>query len=577
MSDFLATHPDEVLTALESVRSTGMRQLDAWRRTDVILRAALNGLPKTTRCWGMALEYTPPRSGGKGPDIVLLTHRSALIIEAKDVERASSAAVEQCRAYVRDLQEYHAASRRLKVEGAVLVTRSSTDMKGDIPRLSATGLRTWLAREETCTDRETLSKWLSSPFTPAPALVDRAKELFSQTELPVGPAHANGETERSIRRLVEDTQSHRLVLLTGVPGSGKTYLGLRLVHGRRDAAFLSGNGPLVETLQFALQSKASVQDVHAFVRDCVRDIPVEESVVVFDEAQRAWDEQRMRKKQDTAASEAEVILKALAKRPKATLLALIGEGQEIHVGEEAGMAPWVKAVQESGNTWTVFGPPHLAEPFGTSYQILPELALTESRRAHAAAGQSAWVEALLAGDGKAAQRLAADFKHAFFLRWTPDFSAAKEFLNTRYADDPAATYGLLASSKASNLKNYGLDVGMMSRQVVRVNYKQVGPWFCGSPPGCRALSTAATEFICQGLELDAALLAWGYDLTWTGDSWHVRGQKREATDWRTLRFNSYRVLLTRARDGIVVYLPDGAEMLQTASFLEECGFERLDS
>ena len=196
-------------------------------------------------------------------------------------------------------------------------------------------------------------------------------------------------------------------------------------------------------------------------------------------------------------------------------------------------------------------------------------------RGHRAVRISEWAASLLDGDLAGAGRFAEELREGGFrLDLTRNLETAKEFLRGRYADEPNKLYGLVASSRAKNLEAHGVANGFMATS--KLNY---AAWYVGppdSPKGCRALERAVTEFGCQGLELDTPLVCWGDDLLWTADGWRVRPGQRGARDPVRLRLNSYRVLLTRGRDGIVLFCPPEPEMDATAEALVEAGFRSLD-
>jgi hypothetical protein len=210
------------------------------------------------------------------------------------------------------------------------------------------------------------------------------------------------------------------------------------------------------------------------------------------------------------------------------------------------------------------------------------LDLSYSLRSHAAERLHEWVDALLSGRVQESKTLATQLWSAgYCLYVTQDLDKAKHFLRARYADDPHATYGIVASSKSKNLVKYGLDTGFNSRDIVPLARNTTGPWYAGrenSPPNCRFLEQAVTEFSCQGLELDGVLLAWGVDLVHNGTVWvkPTYSARNTAKDPHQLRLNSYRVLLTRARDGLVVFCPGGPEMQATLAILTAAGMQPLE-
>ncbi len=270
------------------------------------------------------------------------------------------------------------------------------------------------------------------------------------------------------------------------------------------------------------------------------------------------------------------------------VIGLIGTGQEIHEGEEGGLVQWRRAVErlESKGKWTVHGPPRAIEVFqGTDerVEVSPRLNLDKEIRFHLARRIHEFVDGLLSspGDPAALRSIAQDLLDGGYrLLLTRDLDDAKEYLRSRYSDAPEARYGLVASSKDRDLAALGIPNDWMGTKLMN---RAPGPWFCEGgehPRSCRRLGEVATEFQAQGLELDAALLAWGTDLVRQDGAWsngHARGYKRGAKvrDPFQLRVNAYRVLLTRARDVSVVYVPRLAELDETHEHLGACGIRPL--
>jgi hypothetical protein len=270
------------------------------------------------------------------------------------------------------------------------------------------------------------------------------------------------------------------------------------------------------------------------------------------------------------------------------VVGLIGGGQEIHVGEEAGLGQWRSAVESAARAgdWTVHAPLAVAETFDGSpvaFELQPELNLDTSLRQHQAADVHRFVASLLEGTPAAvlealARRLEAE---GFHLRLTRSLETAKGYLRERYAENRDARFGLVASSRDRDLEAF--DVANSYQATKSVRY---GPWY-GDPEddygrrSCRHLETCVTEFGAQGLELDATLLAWGTDFVMQGGRWsnaNARRYKRgsHVKDPFQLRMNAYRVLLTRARDVSMVFVPRLDTLDETFDYLRSAGFRLLD-
>ncbi len=328
-----------------------------------------------------------------------------------------------------------------------------------------------------------------------------------------------------------------------------------------------------------------------------------ENVVVFDEAQRAWDGEQMRRKKRGSVSEAALMLDVMERCPGwAVIVALVGFGQEIHRGE-AGLQEWGDALCTRADRWSVLASPLVLDlncpsaatrlfsggpPHGMEVREEARLHLATSIRSPRALMMSDWVEAVLQGDSDRARALFQQSQE-FPIRHTRDLQLARAWLRARADHSPhPGNCGLVASSGGLRLRAYGLEVSTAFRH--GFPYED---WFLAEPGDIRAapmLEVAATEFECQGLELDWVGVAWGGDLVSDTDGWQTR--RFAGTKWlcvqtqigRRFVLNKYRVLLTRARRGMILWIPPGSatdktltaeHFDETAGFLSSCGIPSL--
>jgi len=257
------------------------------------------------------------------------------------------------------------------------------------------------------------------------------------------------------------------------------------------------------------------------------------------------------------------------------------------VGEEAGLIQWRHAIDGSNasSKWQVHGPAEVRECFSggpVRFHENQALNLDTEIRFHAARDLHRFVSNLLDGAGPARNAQIAEGleRDSYHLRITRKLEEAKAYLHERYAEDPDARFGLVASSRDRDLERFGIANGFAATRNFRF-----GPWYgdSESEPGersCRHLTDCVTEFGAQGLELDAVLLAWGTDLQWDRSSWSSRKARRyqrvgRVRDPHQLRLNAYRVLLTRGRDAAVVFAPELDEMDATYEYLMASGFRLL--
>lgn len=575
-------------------RRPGPLQVAAWADSYQVLVHAWSTLAQTVpeaAAWTFIFEYELPREGGRRPDLVLLAQSTVVVIEFKQQDTVLNADLDQVAAYARDLAHYHGASHNRLVEALLVPTRTQHLHQNRASARVASPDMLAHALSQVPTSGETIEPrlWLESAYAPLPSVVQAARHIFAHEQLPnIRQAHSAGIPQAlayldAIVAQARQQHERHLVLLTGVPGAGKTLVGLQFVYRHSadtPAIFLSGNQPLIAVLQYALRSKALVQPIrNYFIQYGVKKkTPPPEPVIVFDEAQRAWDQERMTTKYGFTGTTSDLILGVAETIPDwSVVLALIGEGQEIHLGEEGGIEQWDQALGRLG-PWQIHCAPRFVERFAARHpQTHRALDLTLSLRSHLAADVQRWVNAVLENDLSLAQTLVPSLAAAgFTLARTRNLETAKAYCRRRYAEAADKRYGLIASSKATNLPRYGIRNDFPSTQALKV-----GPWYVDPPESadsCCSFERTATEFATQGLELDMPVVCWGHDLVWKENKWHSRvSAVAKAKDPHRLRVNSYRVLLSRGRDGMLLFVPPERAMDSTDTALAAAGVPSLDS
>jgi hypothetical protein len=607
---------------VEFLEIVSPEQVNAWDESIPPLQSEMGevvGRTPAASDYSAILEYQLPMEHRR-PDVVLLLGDGVLVLELKSKNRTDLADIDQASAYARDLRAYHRECEGRIVSPALVLMRA----RGRLGRTAGVEIIGPDALDELIADLDDqnprgaiprISFLNAAAYRPLPTLVQAARELMETGELrAIKKVTAQTQpTLEYLTRVVHEASANRnrhLVLLSGLPGTGKTLVGLQLAHARflddlsvdradgkptAPAVYLSGNGPLVQVLQYELRAgggggAAFVRPIKAYVeRYSARpDLVPPEHVLIFDEAQRAFDAAQVAEIHRGAGdgkSEPEHFVEFAERVPEwCVVVGLIGSGQEIHIGEEAGIGQWKSAIANSGSpeTWTVHVPPHLSTEFdGLDRRIESTLHLTAEIRYHLAEDVHGFVEGLLDDTADDLSSVATGLEQAgFHLRLTRDLDQAKAYLRGRYDDDPLARFGVVASSRDRSLSQFGIPNDFQSTKQVRV-----GPWYGEGDEdeqgrSCRTLRTCVTEFGCQGLELDAVLLAWGTDFIREAGGWSNRLASRyrrstQIRDAMQLRRNAYRVLLTRARDGVVVFAPPIPALDETHAYLAAAGFRDL--
>ncbi|HEX7705214.1 MAG TPA: DUF2075 domain-containing protein [Thermoanaerobaculia bacterium] len=620
LADFRVVSTEQILGTL--ARNSGfddvLQQKEAWLQQVEFLGERLRRFEGS-----ILFEFSIPRMGRR-IDVVVLTEGIVLAIEFKVGEASyRQAAVDQVWDYALDLKNFHQASHDLTII-PLLVATEAPDVPVR-PRRDADGVI-----RPICVNRHTFSDavsavislfraapidsdaWLSGSYRPTPTIIEAARALYAQHSVEDIARHDAGAenlrvTSQHIEDLVAEAKRERqkvVCFVTGVPGAGKTLVGLNIATRRTDddptspAVYLSGNGPLVAVLREALtrdeydrlreegqkprkgQIRARVetfiQNVHHFRDDMLRDSGAPpEHVAIFDEAQRAWNREkaetwmRMKKKVAFGWSEPEFLLSSMDRHEDwSVVVCLVGGGQEINTGE-AGIDEWLNVTASVFPDWRMHISSRLTDSEYAAGHALdrvrdrPNTTLDEclhldvSMRSFRAENVSHFVKAVLDHEHRAAAAALESMAGRYPIAVTRDLDAAKAWVREHARG--SERYGMVTSSKAYRLKPHAIDV--------RVEVDPVS-WFLNPKDDIRSsyyLEDAATEFQVQGLELDWTCVTWDADLRLNSRGWSYhdfRGSRwmnvNSVVNQRYLR-NAYRVLLTRARQGMVIFVPPGTD------------------
>lgn len=621
---FRSTSDETIIASLVNASSFSIEttQRDAWR---VQIRIMQKALAQTKDDGLIAFEFAVPRMG-KRIDVLLALGGVVYVLEFKVGESEFTAdALRQVWDYALDMKNFHSTSHDLTIVPVLVATSCKDDTVQPIVECDHDGV----ARPMRATPNTfarllqsvgtwskcaafSVDSWSAGTYKPTPTIIEAAKALYGGhkvEEISRREAEAINltETTTQIDKIIREARagkSKAICFVTGVPGAGKTLVGLNVATKHHDKAselysvYLSGNGPLVKILCEALardrvdrsqsihervrlgkarsEVKAFIQNVHHFRDECLRDgaTPPIEHVALFDEAQRAWNREQtavfMQRKKGHAnfgMSEPAFLIACMDRHQDwAVVVCLVGGGQEINTGE-AGIGEWLRAIRADFPHWHVHLSPHLTDSeyaAGDAIGLLSghvhvemheSLHLAVSMRSFRAEHVSAWVKAALDIDRDAAVRTMATFRDRYPIVLTRDLTKAKSWLRERARGNER--FGMVVSSQAQRLKPHAIDV--------RVDIDPVH-WFLDSRDDVRSsyyLEDAATEFAVQGLELDWACVVWDGDFRFTPSGWQhwsfkgSQWQRINQQERKTYLKNAYRVLMTRARQGMVLVVPRG--------------------
>ena len=622
-----------------------------WERDIRSLRQALTHCTQRDQNaanWGILLEFSIPRKEMR-IDFVLLINDQIAIIEAKSGSDFFQAK-RQIEEYALLLHYFHKASNDHRII-PIIVSPAANEPNLDalnqsemfsqlaVYWISKVVLTPWeslalvlSAIADSGTTQIDLKMWDESPYHPVPSIIEAAIALrtgLSIREIAHSEAseHEIGEVGQTIQNFVDQARykgQHIICFLTGVPGSGKTLVGLSLAHSHENQAnaihFMSGNGPLVKVLQHLFtqeglrdgantvmartRAKTLIENVHVFARNYMEDDsrPPSNHAIIFDEAQRAWNSAQNKKKFNRDYSEPEMLLGIMERHPEwAAVIALVGGGQEINDGE-AGLEEWGRALAKSQKDWVIFASPEvlnggpstaghrLFDKNGNQAKIQTDssLHLRTSNRSIRAEKLAIWVNLVLDGDAEEAASLRITERFPIFL--SRDLEETRSRLKKQGIGP--TRYGLVGSSGAARLRAAGLEPSSSFHADYPWEH-----WYLAPEEDLRSsfqCEVFATEFEIQGLELDWIGLCWGGDFIWNDlTGWQLRkllsGPKNrwvsiKNSDRRIFRKNAYRVLLTRARQGMIIFVPKGDisdptnspnELNSTVEFLLRCGVTPL--
>ena len=615
--EFVDENPETLLGKLmvSDEFSTTDLQKNAWRKEIDILQDQLRSVENGD----IAFEYTIPRMGHR-IDVVCIIHGLIFLLEFKvgDSEYRKST-VDQVMDYALDLKYFHELSADRYIIPISIPTEAPSvcnevsfmeDKISNVLKCTKDNIGLTIGSVLSSVQDQDLSiaDWINSRYAPTPTIIEAAQAMYRNHSVKDisrndAGAHNLTATTETINQIIDDCKrNHKkaICFVTGVPGAGKTLAGLNIANERHNfdadehAVFLSGNGPLVDILQAALakdrssragitiaeakkETKAFIQIIHRFRDEALTtNNPPAEKVAIFDEAQRAWNEESltdfMKRKKGVDAfnqSEPEFLIRIMDRHQDwAVIVCLVGGGQEIYNGE-AGIIDWFRALQKKFRNWHIYlsdkitdseyvGNSSIEELLtGCSYSLRPALHLGVSLRSFRSEKLAEFVKLLLDNEPSAAAAVYSELSIHYPIILTRDLDKAKEWIRKKARG--TERYGLLASSEGKRLRGIGIWVPSVINHV---------GWFLNEKDNVDSsyfLEVAASEFKVQGLEIDYSILAWDADLRRSGkgfDYFKFRGTRwNHVNNMQHQKYlqNAYRVLMTRARQGMIIFVPSGTD------------------
>lgn len=586
---------------------------------------------------------------GKRIDVILLIRHMVFSLEFKNGKTVYDAQdARQAEDYALDIKNFHKESEDLYVCPILIATDAKPYHKDQSlavypdkqVHLQRENIETLIPKVNEITnlygdDGEIdFEKWFNSPYYPTPTIIAAAVEAYSSHNLSqIAQSEAGQENidacEKEINRIILWARENRkkcVCFVTGVPGAGKTLVGLDVVAKNLDkgkenlSVYLSGNGPLVEVLREALKRSvkannqwnreteaainALIQSSYAFKKDnSTHHRPTPENILIFDEAQRVWNQQKMARKHNNdpamAMSEPHLLYSIMDRHEDwAVMICLVGLGQDIYDGE-VGINEWFKCGIEVFREWEMFYSQDIfsqvedknidksmIENCSRCHQV-PTLHLKTSIRSFRAEKQCQFVDHLLDNNPAETKKIYKEISTKYPVYVTRNIEIAKKWVRNQVRGSQRC--GILACSSAQRLKPEGIYVP------TEIDVKN---WFLAPSEDLRSsnkLEIVASEFKVQGLELDWAIVCWDADLRRTekNDNWdfyNFRGskwQRRNQEEQKRYLLNSYRVLLTRARQGMVIFVPKGVDPDEDSTrdsmfydgiynYLMSCGISEID-
>jgi len=653
ISKFLQQSENEIFGIIAKNNGFNLvcKQKDAWIEQIRLLKNALSKYSSGS----IIFEYTIPRVGGRIDNVVLIND-TVFVLEFKvGNELYQNSAATQARTYALDLANFHQESHNRTIVPILISTQAlnyNYEIKTyrnnayDVIYTNGNNLNEIIDKFINNSNGQIpLDKWLNSKYVPTPTIIEAAEILYNShnvEDISQNEAAENlTKTSAAVQKIIKYSKANNqksICFITGVPGAGKTLAGLNIAienqktTGKNYSCFLTGNQPLVSVLREALAKddnkrtglpisearnkvKSFIQIIHHFRDESLNnlDAPPVDNVVIFDEAQRAWQQTQLSKFMNDkktailnklpdekrhkilSTSEPELLIEYMDRHKDwAVIVCLVGGGQDINTGE-AGIQEWFDSLRRSFPDWKVFISNKITDKeyvgnasydsliAGLDCSIVEELHLSISLRSFRSEKVANFVHYILDNEKEKAKVIYNDIKQVYPICMTRDLNIAKNWIK-RQTEGKNSRYGLIASSQAKRLRADGIWVECKCKPE---------KWFLEGKDDIKSsyyMEEVTTEFDIQGLEIDYAIVGWDADYRY--ENGHFECYRPSGSKWQTInkednrRYlkNAYRVLLTRSREGFIIFIPKGDNSDQTRfckyydglwNYLKEIGIEEI--
>ncbi|MCH4551982.1 DNA/RNA helicase domain-containing protein [Aestuariibaculum lutulentum] len=564
-------------------------QMISWNKSIDLVRSIFE---KDNPNWHIFFEFLIPLSSGKRPDILLTNGVNIFIIEVKNKSKYTKADLDQIAGYKLDLEFYHSTAKNFEFH-PVLLLLGADDMYGTcdgITIVSPDKLKMHLVQnyqEYLMIHPKSLNEGV---FKPVPSIVEYAKDVFNNKEIQTiekgcfEDSHVINSELAEIIKKSEEHKEHSVVFITGAPGTGKSAIGLKTCFDH-NGLFVSKNRQFAENLKAEVGSESNIKTNHNFITEYSKSDKVPNwNVAVFDEAQRLWRKNKMRYYFGLEKAESELLVNKFISKEWCVLVVLIGNGQEIGSDESCDFYIWKDAMESSNKNWNVYGSGKIKWEFHRgkmiNYHDRPDFNLTNSFRNFKTPNFPKFVDELLDHHSGINSISFNSLKSQYSklkqgglkILVTRNYDKALEYCRDRYQDRPNSYCTLTSSASYIN----DIDELNFQNSIVydynKSSKLEIHEYLIsnGKVAGNENVSFALSEFSSIGFELQMPIIVWGLDYLWYHGSWNFDFETN-AFGNTLLRLNTYRILLTRGRDGVILFFPPVWNFNNTYEFFKELG------